>query len=305
MSNEQRLSAGQDLAIASYIVLAMYNDSEWAYILQGHEDVGKSDLRSFPQGVPHSLQGLEVSCEFLLIFNGDGKSSEYKAFQLTDWLAHTPRDILRKNFKVPKSTLEHLPAREQFIFRSIFSKKSTADGTQSGPTPTRRRLTHKMLAQEPTKVPGGEVRVVDSTNFPVTTISAAHVVINTGALREKNSLTPVCGRVVDVPEREDEVNGNFVAGDVIIVPRDCRHYIESIGYPIEMLEIFKSPKFEEFSLKQWLAITPLHLVQAHLNVGEEFTKALGKGHTPMRDGHVLQNAGHAVKNASGKPSAKL
>ena len=42
---------------------------------------------------------------------------------------------------------------------------------------------------------------------------------------------------------------NFVAGDVMIVPRNCGHYIENIGdEPIEMLEIFKSPKWVQFFL---------------------------------------------------------
>ena len=41
-------------------------------------------------------------------------------------------------------------------------------------------------------------------------------------------------------------------------------------------------RFEEFSLNQWLAVTPPSLVQAHLNVSEEFTKALDKDHTPIR-----------------------
>ena len=61
--------------------LHWHNDSEWAYILEGRvritgidygghyfeEDVEKGDLWFFPQGVPHSLQGLEGGCEFLLV----------------------------------------------------------------------------------------------------------------------------------------------------------------------------------------------------------------------------------------------
>ncbi|KAJ3533323.1 hypothetical protein NM688_g7302 [Phlebia brevispora] len=81
---------------------------------------------------------------------------------------------------------------------------------------------------------------------------------------------------------------NFVAGDLMIIPRNCGHYMENIGgETVEMLEIFKSPKFDEFSLNQWLAVTPPHLVQAHLNVSEEFTQALDKGKTPIRDGTVV------------------
>ncbi|EPS96177.1 Bicupin oxalate decarboxylase/oxidase [Fomitopsis schrenkii] len=284
--------------------LHWHNDSEWAYILQGRvritgidygaqyfeEDVEKGDLWFFPQGVPHSLQGLEGGCEFLLMFD-DGEASEYKAFQLTDWLAHTPRDVLRKNFRVPESTLEHLPAREKFIFRSLLTKRSIQEETQAGVPTTRRRLTHKLLAQEPIKVPGGEIRIADSSNFPITNISAAHVIIKPGALREMHwhpyadewsmFLTGIAKVTIFTVQATRTYN--FVAGDVMIVPRNCGHYIENIGdEPIEMLEIFKAPKFEEFSLNQWLAVSPPGLVQVPLNVGDEFIKALDKGHTPIR-----------------------
>ncbi|KZT06997.1 Bicupin, oxalate decarboxylase/oxidase [Laetiporus sulphureus 93-53] len=285
--------------------LHWHNDSEWAYILEGRvritgidygghyfeEDVEHGDLWFFPRGVPHSLQGLEGGCEFLLIFD-DGEASEYKAFQLTDWFAHTPRDVLRKNFKVSEETLQHLPPREKFIFRSILSKKSTAEETQPGSTPTARRMTHKMLAQTPIKTPGGEVRVTDSSIWPITTIAAAHVLINPGALREMHWHPYadewsyfIRGKAkVTIFTVQATRTFNFVPGDVMIVPSNCPHYIENIGdEPIEMIEVFRSPKFEEFSANQYLAVTPADLVKGSLNVGDDFIKALDKGHTPIRD----------------------
>lgn len=51
---------------------------------------------------------------------------------------------------------------------------------------------------------------------------------------------------------------NFQEGDIMIVPRNCGHYIENIGdEPIEMLEIFKSPKYvaPSFSRLLWCAYT--------------------------------------------------
>ena len=42
-----------------------------------------------------------------------------------------------------------------------------------------------MLDQEPKKTSGGEVRIADSTNFPLSkTVAAAHAIIEPGALRE-------------------------------------------------------------------------------------------------------------------------
>src|SRR5437879_11489427 len=94
--------------------------AEWAYMLKGRaritaidqdgrafqDDVGEGDLWYFPAGIPHSIQGLEDDgCEFLLVFD-DGNFSEEATFLLSDWMAHTPKEILAKNFGVPKSAFE-------------------------------------------------------------------------------------------------------------------------------------------------------------------------------------------------------
>ncbi len=62
-------------------------------------DVGPGDLWYFPAGIPHSIQGLE-HCEFLLVFD-DGNFSEFSTLTISDWLAHTPKDVLSANFGVP------------------------------------------------------------------------------------------------------------------------------------------------------------------------------------------------------------
>jgi hypothetical protein len=38
------------------------------------DDVGEGDLWNFPSVVPHSIQGLEEGCEFLLVFD-DGPTT--------------------------------------------------------------------------------------------------------------------------------------------------------------------------------------------------------------------------------------
>lgn len=53
--------------------------------------------------------------EFLLVFD-DGGFSEDSTFLITDWLAHTPRDVLDKNFGVDEDALAHLPEKERYIF---------------------------------------------------------------------------------------------------------------------------------------------------------------------------------------------
>src|ERR1700757_3819750 len=105
--------------------------AEWAYMTAGSaritavdqhgrgfvEDIKEGDLWLFPGGVPHSIQGLgEDGCQFLLVFD-DGNFSEYETFLLTEWLHHTPQEVLAKNFGVAPSIFKNVP-KEKFIFPS-------------------------------------------------------------------------------------------------------------------------------------------------------------------------------------------
>ncbi|MBD0825559.1 cupin domain-containing protein, partial [Aestuariibaculum marinum] len=61
--------------------LHWHQEAEWAYMILGRAritsvdqngrnfiaDVGEGDLWYFPPGIPHSIQGLEEGCEFLLV----------------------------------------------------------------------------------------------------------------------------------------------------------------------------------------------------------------------------------------------
>src|SRR5216684_5796862 len=102
--------------------LHWHKEAEWAYMLAGRaritavdaqgrnfiDDVGVSDLWNFPAGIPHSIQGLEEGCEFLLVFD-DGNFSENETFLISDWFAHTPREVLAKNFGVAEAVFDRLP----------------------------------------------------------------------------------------------------------------------------------------------------------------------------------------------------
>ena len=104
--------------------------SEWSYMLVGsaritsvdHEgrnfvaDIGPGDLWYFPAGIPHSLQGLEEGCKFLLIFD-DGSFSDLNTLSLSDLFAHTPKDVLSANFGVPMSAFNSLPSKQVYIYQ--------------------------------------------------------------------------------------------------------------------------------------------------------------------------------------------
>jgi hypothetical protein len=46
--------------------------------------------------------------------------------------------------------------------------------------------------------------------------------------------------------------------------------------PLRYLEMFRSPRFMDVSLNQWMALTPPELVQAHLNLDRHTMAALQK-----------------------------
>ena len=102
-------------------------------------DVTEGDLWYFPTGIPHSIQGLNPDgAEFLLVFD-DGNFSEYETVLLTDWMAHTPHDVLSKNFGVTEQALEKMPRREKFIFQAAvpgpLAEDRKAAGGSLGPSP--------------------------------------------------------------------------------------------------------------------------------------------------------------------------
>jgi oxalate decarboxylase/phosphoglucose isomerase-like protein (cupin superfamily) len=65
------------------------------------------------------------------------------------------------------------------------------------------------------------------------------------------------------------------AGGVGYVPFATGHYIENTGAgPLRFLEIFRSDRYADLSLNQWLAATPRSLVGAYLRISTEVIAAL-------------------------------
>ncbi|KAE9405490.1 oxalate decarboxylase [Gymnopus androsaceus JB14] len=286
--------------------LHWHKEAEWAYVLEGKVrvtaldteggnfigEVEKGDLWYFPAGHPHSLQGMSPGgCEFLLIFD-DGNFSEDSTFLLSDFMAHIPKSVLAKNFRVAPEIFATIPTKEKYIFAgSLPGSMEEETPDKPGVKPSRHRFTHKMLAQEPVKTSAGEVRITDTSNFPLsTTVSAAHVTIAPGGIREMHwhpnadewsFFIRGRARVTVFASSNMARTFDYSAGDVGIVPKSLGHYVENLSTTeeVEMLEIFKAPKFEDFSLEQWLAATPKRNVAEHLfmnnpKAGAKFTEEL-------------------------------
>jgi oxalate decarboxylase len=299
--------AGVNMRLKAGAVREMHwhKAAEWAFMLKGRaritaidqdrhafqDDVGEGDLWNFPAGIPHSIQGLEGDgCEFLLVFD-DGNFSEEETFLLTDWLAHTPREVLAKNFGVPESAFDRIPEKELWIFQTAVPGPLAADrisGAGAVPCP----YSHHMTAQEPIRTKSGTVRITDSKVFPAAqTIAAGLVEIEPGGMRELHWHTNVDewqyyisgeARMTVFASQSNARTFNFQAGDVGAVPFPMGHYIENIGKTtLRFLELFKSDHFADVSLAKWLAFTPHELVRAHLNIDESVLAGIARSATPV------------------------
>src|SRR6266404_4661716 len=279
--------------------------AEWAYMLKGRaritaidqdghafqDDVGEGDLWYFAAGIPHSIQGLEGGgCEFLLVFD-DGNFSEEETFLLSDWIAHTPKEILAKNFGVPVSAFDRIPTKDLWIFQAEVPGPLAADRVAgAGPVPL--TYSHRMLAQEPLRMKGGTVRITDSSLFKISkTIAAALVEVEPGGMRELHWHPNVDewqyyisgqARMSVFASQNNARTFDFQAGDVGAVPFPMGHYIENIGTTtLRFLELFRSDYFADISLAQWLAFTPRELVKAHLKIDESVLSKVSKQKTPV------------------------
>ncbi|SDX38228.1 oxalate decarboxylase family bicupin [Paenibacillus sp. CF384] len=280
--------------------LHWHQQAEWSYMIRGCAritsmdwqgrnfiaDVGPGDLWYFPAGLPHSIQGLEEGCEFLLVFD-DGAFSDLNTLSISDWFAHTPKDVLSANFGVPQSAFDAIPNEQVYIYQSNIPGSIAETEVQSPYGTVPLTFKHSLLAQTPVKSSGGNVRIVDSTNFPISrTVAAALVEIEPGGMRELHwhpnndewqyYLTGQ-GRMTVFAGNGTARTFDYRAGDVGYVPFANGHYIQNTGSnSLWFLEIFKSDRFEDISLNQWMALTPRSLVGSNLNVGPTVLDALRK-----------------------------
>jgi oxalate decarboxylase len=66
------------------------------------------------------------------------------------------------------------------------------------------------------------------------------------------------------------------------VPSAYGHYIENTSdVTLRFLEVFRSPRFQDVSLNQWMALTPPELVKHHLNLNDTVMRALRKEKWPI------------------------
>jgi oxalate decarboxylase len=142
---EMRLTAGGCRELHWHV------EAEWSIMLEGNaritavdndgksfvNDVAEGDLWLFPPGIPHSIQGLGPDgCRFLLAFD-DGNFDEFHTFLITDWLAHTPKEIFGEELQCSAGGLRqrsaegivHFPNRPSRIARMMAATANSRDGS--------------------------------------------------------------------------------------------------------------------------------------------------------------------------------
>jgi oxalate decarboxylase len=282
--------------------LHWHTAAEWAIMLYGSaritaidangrsfvRDTKEGDLWYFPTGIPHSIQGLAPDgAEFLLVFD-DGNFSEFETVSLSGVMSHTPRDVMAKNFGVPQQSLQGLRQEDLFIFQAPVPGPLAVDQKRAAglPGPSPLDFSFTTAGQKPTKTTkGGEVLIVDSSTFKVsTTVAAAIVTVRPGGLRElhwhQNAdewqyYISGRGRMTVLATGSRARTMDFQAGDVGYVQQTLGHYIENTGdSDLRFLEMFKASQYQDLSLSEWLTHTPPDLVMAHLNIDRQTYDAI-------------------------------
>ena len=252
--------------------------AEWAFVMEGRvrttvidpqgyaetNDFDAGDVWYFPRGHGHMLQCLgEQPCHFILIFD-NGYFSEFGTFSIADWIGHTPRPLLAKNFGLPEAAFDAFPNDEVYFARGPVPPEIPPTPLQGWKLPPE---THKyrLLAQAPHGIYGGgrEWRV-DASRFPISkTITGVVLDLDPGALRELHwhPNADEWQYIID-----GEVNATLFGshgrfrvetlqkGDVAYIPQGYGHSIENVGDKQSRILIgLNAGTYELIDLSQWIA----------------------------------------------------
>ena len=284
------------------------NAAEWAYVVSGTcrttvmhpngdaatDTFGPGDVWYFPRGWGHSIQGLGPGeCHFILIFD-NGDFSEDHTFSITDWLSHTPAEVVRQNLGLSQEDLQKLPKGEAYFAEGPAPGDFSPDA-QARPTP---QLTtahrYPLHAQQPRRIPGGGTqRTVSVEEFPISTTMAGSVLeIEPGAMREMHwhpnadewqyYLEGNAEMAVFLAEGQ-VVTEQFEAGDIGYAPMGSGHYIRNTGPGIlRVLVGFNNGHYEANDISSWLAANPVDVLSTNLGLSRSTAEALRNRPTSCR-----------------------
>ncbi|KAH8884404.1 Bicupin, oxalate decarboxylase/oxidase [Thozetella sp. PMI_491] len=285
-------AAQQHLKKGAIRELHWHRVAEWGFVYSGSiiisavdelgryqvEKLNYGDIWYFPKGVAHTVQGLEDENEYLLVFDEADFDKIGTTFNVDDWLAHTPKSILAKNFGVNESVFSTLPSPNPYIQNATISTKNVTG--PAGALTGNASFVYRTLQHTPEKVPGsgGEFHKIDSTNFPASkTIAATFVTLKPKGLRELHwhpnaeewlYFHKGQARATVFIGNANARTFDFRAGDTAAFPDNSGHYIENTSDTEDLvwIEIYKSDRVADIPLSQWLALTPSDIVAAVLKL---------------------------------------
>ena len=174
--------------------------AEWAFVIEGRvrttvidpqgraetNDFEPGDIWYFPRGHGHMLQCLgDKPCHFILIFD-NGYFSEFGTFSITDWIGHTPKALLAKNFGLPESAFDGFP-KDEVYFATRADRRPRSRRAAAGAGSAAADAQVSAAAQEPPRrstradASGGST----PTSFPISkTITGVILELEPGGLRE-------------------------------------------------------------------------------------------------------------------------
>jgi oxalate decarboxylase len=286
--------------------------AEWAFVLSGRvrttviepegfaetNDFEPGDVWYFPRGHGHMLECLGTEpCHFILIFD-NGYFSEFGTFSISDWVGHTPKPLLAKNFGLPETSFDGFPKEEVYFARGEVPPATPQPPLQGWKLPP---LTHKyqLLSQPPHRVfKGGREWRVDSSSFPISkTVTGVVLELEPGALRELH-WHPTAD------EWDYVVEGNLSItlfgshsrfrtevlekGDVSYIPQGYGHSLENVGTkPCRVLIGFNTGVYATIDLSQWIVGNPLDVLATNFSKPASLFEKF-----PHKDVFIADKDGH-------------
>ncbi|QDS69376.1 hypothetical protein FKW77_004423 [Venturia effusa] len=255
-------AAQQHLKKGAFRELHWHRSAEWGFVYAGSilvsavNETGQFKSRNLAM----AIFGLDDENGFLLAFDEADFDKAGTTFMVDDWLAHTPRDIITKNFGVDPSVFANLPTTDPYIFNGTVSKSTVGPSTITGNA----SYVYHTLQHPAESVPGGggEFHKIDSTNFPIAkTLAATFVTLKPGGLRELHwhpnaqewlHFHKGYGRATVFTGGGSARTFDFIAGDTAVFPDNSGHYIENTSATEDLvwIEMYKSDRVADIPLTQ-------------------------------------------------------
>jgi len=268
--------------------------AEWAFVIEGRcrttvvdpfgnmetNDFEPGDIWYFPRGHGHSIQCLgKQPCHFILIFD-NGYFSEFGTFSISDWLGHTPKKLLAKNFGLRESSFDGFPSEEVYFARGPAPPDEQQPPLQGAPRLSPETHKYRMLSQEPHSIhKGGREWRVGADRFPISqTITGVILDLEPEALRELH-WHPTSDEWQYIIDGQVSVtlfgsHGRYRTealnkGDVAYIPQGYGHSIENINRKTARILIgFNTGHYAAIDLSQWIASNPAYLLAANFSKPE-------------------------------------